>query len=102
MHAQAAGSFAQPLASCCEEPAKEPAAAQSLYRATITACEKHKKPYLIVEGGVMRPSDVVDWVSAHGIRVLNIAGNRESKNPGLGERVERFFAQVFTARSATG
>jgi hypothetical protein len=26
---------------------------------------------------------------------LNIAGNRESKNPGIGERVERFLIAVF-------
>jgi len=29
------------------------------------------------------------------IRVLNVAGNRESKAMGIGARVERFLAEVF-------
>jgi hypothetical protein len=30
----------------------------------------------------------------HKIKVLNVAGSRESKEPGIGERVERFLAAV--------
>lgn len=29
------------------------------------------------------------------MEVLNVAGNRESKSPGSGERVERFLCDVF-------
>jgi hypothetical protein len=29
------------------------------------------------------------------IRALNVAGNRESKSPGIGQRVETFLARLF-------
>ena len=42
------------------------------------------------------PADVVIWLRRNPqIKRLNIAGNRESKNPGIGERVERFLTVVF-------
>ena len=41
------------------------------------------------------PSDVVAWLEAGGFRSLNVAGNRESGNPGIGERAERFLLAVF-------
>ena len=30
------------------------------------------------------------WVDKHNIKVLNVAGNRESKNPGIQKRVREF------------
>jgi hypothetical protein len=65
------------------------------YRATINACQRFGKPYLIVEDGTTRPSHVIEWMTTHRVSVLNVAGNRESKNPGLGERVEAFLSRVF-------
>jgi hypothetical protein len=50
---------------------------------------------LIVFRGATRPSQVKEWIEAQGGRVLNVAGNRESKDPGIGERVERFMLRVF-------
>jgi hypothetical protein len=38
---------------------------------------------------------VVAWIVAHEVRMLNVAGNRESEAPGIGARVERFLADVF-------
>ena len=63
-------------------------------RATIKACRKLSRSCLRVEGGFTRPSHVVEWIVAHKIRVLNVAGNRKSKTPGIGDRVERFLADV--------
>jgi hypothetical protein len=37
----------------------------------------------------------VAWIEAEEIRVLNIAGSRESRTPGIGEKVERFLAEFF-------
>jgi hypothetical protein len=51
--------------------------------------------FLVVLGGLTRPSVVRDWIATHRPRVLNVAGNRESGNPGIGERVEAFLAEVF-------
>jgi hypothetical protein len=52
-------------------------------------------PFLVVFGGLTRPSVVRDWLATHRPRVLNVAGNRESGNPGIGERVEAFLSEVF-------
>jgi hypothetical protein len=52
-------------------------------------------PFLICYSRNTRPSEVADWVRANEIRVLNVAGSRESRAPGIGERVERFLIEVF-------
>jgi hypothetical protein len=52
-------------------------------------------PFLIVYQGQTPPSEVVTWIGANKIRVLNVAGYRESVNPGIGERSERFLLAVF-------
>jgi hypothetical protein len=52
-------------------------------------------PFLIVYRS-SRPSGVVAWMRAHRmIRVVNVAGDRESSNPGTGDRVERFLMAAF-------
>jgi Circularly permutated YpsA SLOG family len=52
-------------------------------------------PFLIVHRST-RPSGVVAWMRAHRmIRVANVAGDRESDNPGIGDRVERFLIAAF-------
>lgn len=75
-------------------------------RGTILAvneCERIRKPYRIVflsrEGGVLtatqhQPKDIADWIRDRGIKVLNCAGNRESKAPGIAAFVESFVAAV--------
>ncbi len=64
--------------------------------ATLGACSTLCRPVLVVEAGVTKPSDMVAWIDAKGIRTLNVAGNRESKNPGIGGRFEAFLILVFT------
>jgi hypothetical protein len=64
-------------------------------KTTLDACRLRGKPFLIVYQGATRPGEVRDWIVAKGIRTLNVAGNRESKAPGIGDRVERFLAAVF-------
>jgi hypothetical protein len=50
---------------------------------------------MLVFGAQTRPSEAVAWIAENGIRVLNVAGNRERVSPGIGDRVERFMARVF-------
>jgi hypothetical protein len=64
-------------------------------RATLGACRRLGRPHMLVVEGQTRPSEVADWIAANAFRVLNVAGNRESKSPGIGGRVERFLAEVF-------
>jgi hypothetical protein len=51
---------------------------------------------LILPNREIRPSDAAAWLRTQPqVTVLNIAGNRESKAPGIRDRVERFLAEVF-------
>jgi hypothetical protein len=64
--------------------------------ATLDACREMGRPFLIVyNGGSVRPSEVATWIQERGVRVLNVAGNREGKARGIGDRVERFLGAVF-------
>lgn len=65
-------------------------------RTTLRACRRLGRPCLTVEPrGSVRPSAVAAWLQDQGARVVNVAGNRESKAPGIGARVERFLCDVF-------
>ncbi len=70
-------------------------------RTTLDACRLNDRPFLIVYRGT-RPSAVAGWIEEKGIRVLNVAGNRESSNRGVGARVERFLADVFARLGRAG
>jgi hypothetical protein len=50
---------------------------------------------LVTPRKVVRPSDVARWVRENRVGVLNVAGNRESKAPGIGARLEAFLGRVF-------
>lgn len=64
-------------------------------KTTLNACRGMGRPTLIVRPG-MRPSEVAAWLRRQPrLRVLNVAGNRESKAPGIGDRVEAFLVAVF-------
>jgi hypothetical protein len=64
-------------------------------RTTLRACTGSGKPVYLVIEGLTQPADVVAWIEAEEVRVLNVAGNRESTEPGIGERVERFLVAAF-------
>jgi hypothetical protein len=66
-------------------------------KTTIDACKRFKRPLMLVEPHrSILPADVVIWLRRNPqIERLNIAGNRESKNRGVGKRVERFLTVVF-------
>jgi hypothetical protein len=55
----------------------------------------HKMPFLIVQADVTTVREVRAWIEKHNIKVLNVAGNRESVWPGIGERAERFLQSLF-------
>jgi hypothetical protein len=45
---------------------------------------------------------IATWNRARNIRVLNVAGNRESKSRGIGARAEAFLAVVFRLSQEEG
>jgi hypothetical protein len=56
------------------------------FRATQAACHKYKKPLIIISSLEALPADTLgSWLAKQlrTISILNVAGNRESKNPGI-------------------
>jgi hypothetical protein len=54
--------------------------------ATVAYAGKRGKPRLVVQLDVaagLNPQEVAEWLKEHDIRVLNVAGPRESKRPGI-------------------
>lgn len=69
-------------------------------RLTIQAVTAAGKPLYAVNlagAGALpaRVEEVCAWVRRERVRVLNVAGPRESKSPGIGGRAEAFLASVF-------
>ena len=65
--------------------------------ATIQLAEKHDKPYMIeaLDGDPV-PTRVANWLTKHHVRVLNVAGPRESQHPGsVHARAAEFLKLVF-------
>lgn len=52
---------------------------------TVEFAKKHKKPCLHISmGNLFQPEVLIqNFITEHGIKVLNIAGSRESKEPGI-------------------
>jgi hypothetical protein len=63
--------------------------------ATLTAARSLGKPWLVVSAGITRPSDVAGWFEENDVRILNVAGSRESLEPGIGDRVGAFLIRLF-------
>jgi len=64
---------------------------------TVEIAKRVGKPYLVVElNGTEQPAAVRAWVVARGITVLNVAGPRESKSPGIYERSAAFLRKALS------
>jgi Circularly permutated YpsA SLOG family len=65
--------------------------------ATLDAINLMGKPSkIILPESSIRPPLIADWLARNNsIRRLNCAGNRESKEPGIGSKVETFLVAVF-------
>ena len=70
---------------------------------TVQCARSLAKPCLIVdfeEGG--DPAHVLAWAAQHGVRVMNVAGPRESKCPGIYDLASGFLEAVLTADGGEG
>jgi hypothetical protein len=67
----------------------------SAAQATVGACHRLGKTCMpVYPGASFEPSHVSAWIVDNKIRTLNVSGNREVEEPGIGHRVERFLGQV--------
>ncbi len=53
-------------------------------KVTLGECRLRLKSWVVVAEGSTTPRAVAGWIASHKIRVLNVAGNRESTEPGIG------------------
>jgi hypothetical protein len=64
-------------------------------RCTEKAIRKHKKPHYDVDvNDPPPPEEMAMWIHEHHIKVLNVAGNRETTSPGIRDFVMRYLAEA--------
>lgn len=66
---------------------------------TRRLARKHRKPCKVVNFLKPRLTDMEDiaaWIEEHGVKVLNIAGPRESSQPGIGNEARDFLRRLLT------
>ena len=68
---------------------------------TVRLCRlpKHKKPHLIMSLVDNDPTELLKWILNHNIHTLNVAGNRESVNPGIYQLTHQTLMQAFRSNS---
>lgn len=68
---------------------------------TLLTCQvarQHKRPLLVLDlDKLPEPKVVCSWLAQHNVRVLNVAGPRESQSPGVGARARDFLMRVFNS-----
>lgn len=65
---------------------------------TLDCAKKHGKPYLIVQLDEEPKHDtVLRWIEMYDINVMNVAGPRESKCPGVYARAKAFLSFIFVS-----
>jgi hypothetical protein len=65
---------------------------------TSKLARKHHKPSSMLDlSGTVDAFRVRDWIQNHAIRVLNVAGPRESEAPGIHDRALNFLRTVFAS-----
>ena len=71
---------------------------------TRQLCKKHGRPFLYVDLG--KETDPVlilsDWITEWDIEVLNVAGSRESKHPGIHDQVVKIVKAVLVGNGRAG
>jgi hypothetical protein len=69
---------------------------------TLELVRRQKKPHLVVDLSKPPGAAVVhEWGRSHQVRVLNVAGPRESSNPGIYVAAVRFLSEVLSGRPGT-
>jgi len=65
---------------------------------TASFCRRMRKPYKFVSTHALDQMALIivkNWIITSNISVLNVAGNRESKQPGLQREAEEWLTQLF-------
>ena len=65
-------------------------------RATYRLCSEINKPFILLDPDMHEAYAVRYFLNLHKPDILNVAGNRESKSPGIFDRVCQILIEVFT------
>ncbi|MBC7820502.1 MAG: putative molybdenum carrier protein [Planctomycetaceae bacterium] len=68
---------------------------------TKTFAERYGRPCLVIDLRIATVQEVTNWLMAKSIRVLNVAGPRESSQPGIARSAAAFLRVVFGNTSPT-
>jgi hypothetical protein len=64
-------------------------------QATVGASHRFGRPCLpISPNAAFSPAQIAGWISENRVRTLNVAGNRETDETGVGDRAERLLGEV--------
>jgi len=64
---------------------------------TVRYCEEYRKPCLVVQlDADPDPETAIAWIRGNSVRVLNVAGPRESERPGLHATALAYLRRVFS------
>jgi hypothetical protein len=66
---------------------------------TKTFAERYRRPCLVVDLRSASEPTVIEWLHEHPIKVLNIAGPRESSQPGITQAAGDFLRALFRDQS---
>ncbi|MBN2475626.1 MAG: putative molybdenum carrier protein [Pirellulales bacterium] len=67
---------------------------------TIRLAERYERPHRIVDlNRPVSPREISDWLKSERVRILNIAGPRESQCPGIAVQTQEFLGAVFAGLS---
>jgi hypothetical protein len=65
-------------------------------KCTMNAIKKYNKPYLDIDcHDLSAAKDLANWIKENKIKTLNVAGNRESKAPGIEEFTVSLLTETF-------
>ncbi|MDY6801271.1 MAG: putative molybdenum carrier protein [Bacteroidota bacterium] len=64
---------------------------------TIALCKKYKKPFFIAEINLQSENrdQIIHWLEINNIKILNVAGNRESQSPGIAKKTYTLLKFLF-------
>jgi hypothetical protein len=64
---------------------------------TYRLANQHGRPCKVVDlNEPLDPHDILYWLEDNQVAVLNVAGPRESQNPGIGEQTQKSLQEVFS------
>jgi hypothetical protein len=66
---------------------------------TFRLAEEHQKPCLAVDlDSPIPPGEIRKWLEEHGVKVLNVAGPRESQSPGISQSARDFVVKLLKTK----